>query len=54
MFGAVPEIDFVFLSWLGYCAHEFIIDAKNFKSATGIEAMDIAKRLQDYGEFLLL
>ncbi|XP_031561136.1 glycine dehydrogenase (decarboxylating), mitochondrial-like [Actinia tenebrosa] len=33
----------------GYCAHEFIIDAKDFKKTAGIEAMDIAKRLQDYG-----
>lgn len=33
----------------GYCAHEFIIDAKEFKSTSGVEAMDIAKRLQDYG-----
>ena len=33
----------------GYCAHEFIVDAKDFKKF-GIEAIDIAKRLQDYGE----
>lgn len=33
----------------GYCAHEFIIDAKDFKKTAGIEAIDIAKRLQDYG-----
>ena len=33
----------------GYCAHEFIVDAKDFKKY-GIEAIDIAKRLQDYGE----
>jgi glycine dehydrogenase len=33
----------------GYCAHEFIIDAKDFKKTAGVEAMDIAKRLQDYG-----
>ena len=32
----------------GYCAHEFIIDVSGFK-AVGIEAVDIAKRLQDYG-----
>ncbi|XP_048583438.1 glycine dehydrogenase (decarboxylating), mitochondrial-like, partial [Nematostella vectensis] len=32
----------------GYCAHEFILDAKDYKK-TGVEAMDIAKRLQDYG-----
>jgi glycine dehydrogenase len=33
----------------GYCAHEFIVDLRPFKAATGIEAEDIAKRLMDYG-----
>lgn len=33
----------------GRCAHEFIIDARQFKATAGIEAIDIAKRLQDYG-----
>jgi glycine dehydrogenase len=33
----------------GRCAHEFILDARGFKSSAGIEAIDIAKRLQDYG-----
>jgi glycine dehydrogenase len=33
----------------GRCAHEFILDARGFKDKTGIEAIDIAKRLQDYG-----
>ncbi|KAF9321247.1 hypothetical protein BG003_002757 [Podila horticola] len=32
----------------GMCAHEFIIDIRPFGSV-GIEAIDIAKRLQDYG-----
>lgn len=31
-----------------HCAHEFIIDLREFK-AGGIEAIDVAKRLQDYG-----
>ncbi|TEA16285.1 putative glycine dehydrogenase [Colletotrichum sidae] len=31
------------------CAHEFILDARPFASTAGIEAIDIAKRLQDYG-----
>lgn len=31
-----------------YCAHEFIIDLREYK-ASHIEAIDIAKRLQDYG-----
>merc|ERR1712142_555620 len=33
----------------GLCAHEFIIDCREFKKDSGIEATDIAKRLQDYG-----
>jgi len=33
----------------GSAAHEFIIDARGFKSTAGIEAEDIAKRLMDYG-----
>ncbi|ESN92671.1 hypothetical protein HELRODRAFT_95985 [Helobdella robusta] len=33
----------------GYCAHEFILDCRDFKNTTGIEVVDIAKRLQDYG-----
>jgi glycine dehydrogenase len=33
----------------GRCAHEFILDARHFKGTCGIEAIDIAKRLQDYG-----
>jgi len=33
----------------GFCAHEFIIDCRDFKKSTGVEVIDIAKRLQDYG-----
>ena len=33
----------------GRCAHEFILDARGFKESAGIEVIDIAKRLQDYG-----
>ena len=33
----------------GTVAHEFIIDCRVFKDSTGIEAVDIAKRLQDFG-----
>jgi glycine dehydrogenase len=32
----------------GRCAHEMILDCRSFKSA-GIEVVDIAKRLMDYG-----
>lgn len=34
---------------LGFCAHEFIIDAREFKQLANIEVIDIAKRLMDYG-----
>jgi len=33
---------------VGFNAHEFILDVRGFKSV-GVEATDIAKRLQDYG-----
>lgn len=33
----------------GTVAHEFILDCRPFKQSAGIEAADIAKRLQDYG-----
>lgn len=33
----------------GYVAHEFILDTRTFKKSANIEAVDVAKRLQDYG-----
>jgi len=33
----------------GFSAHEFILDTSGFKKTCGVEAVDIAKRLQDYG-----
>lgn len=33
----------------GFCAHEFIIDCRQFKKLANVDATDIAKRLQDYG-----
>jgi glycine dehydrogenase len=33
----------------GFCAHEFIVDTRHFKDSAGIEVVDIAKRLMDYG-----
>ena len=33
----------------GRCAHEFILDTRQFMNSAGIEAVDVAKRLQDYG-----
>jgi glycine dehydrogenase subunit 2 len=31
------------------CMHEFVLSARNLKRAHGITALDVAKRLQDYG-----
>jgi glycine dehydrogenase len=33
----------------GFVAHEFIIDLHDVKARTGVEAIDVAKRLMDYG-----
>ncbi len=33
----------------GLVAHEFILDLREFKETAGVEAMDVAKRLMDYG-----
>ena len=33
----------------GYVGHEFILDVRHLKKRAGIEAIDVAKRLQDYG-----
>jgi glycine dehydrogenase len=33
----------------GRVAHEFIIDLRSFRSGSGVEAEDVAKRLMDYG-----
>ena len=33
----------------GLVAHEFILDARQFKESTGVEVNDLAKRLMDYG-----
>jgi glycine dehydrogenase len=33
----------------GFCAHEFILDCRDFERTAGIKVEDIAKRLMDYG-----
>src|SRR5712692_2173239 len=33
----------------GFVAHEFILDLRQFKDSAGVEVMDVAKRLMDYG-----
>lgn len=43
------QYDIAFTNANKRCAHEFILDTRNFKKSSGIEVIDIAKRLQDYG-----
>ena len=44
-----PHYPILYTNAAGRCAHEFIIDVRPFKESAGIEAIDVAKRLQDYG-----
>ncbi|KAK0634064.1 glycine cleavage system P-protein-domain-containing protein [Immersiella caudata] len=44
-----PHYKILYTNDKGRCAHEFILDARPFHDSAGIEAIDIAKRLQDYG-----
>jgi len=44
-----PHFPILYTNENGRCAHEFILDVRKFKESCGIEAIDIAKRLQDYG-----
>ena len=44
-----PHYPILYTNGAGRCAHEFILDVRAFKDSAGIEAIDIAKRLQDYG-----
>ncbi|KAF1920892.1 glycine cleavage system P-protein-domain-containing protein [Ampelomyces quisqualis] len=44
-----PHFPILYTNDQGRCAHEFILDVRGFKETAGIEAIDIAKRLQDYG-----
>ncbi|KAK4228887.1 glycine cleavage system P-protein-domain-containing protein [Podospora fimiseda] len=44
-----PHYSILYTNRHGRCAHEFILDARPFHDSAGIEAIDIAKRLQDYG-----
>ena len=44
-----PHYPILYTNSAGRCAHEFILDVRKFKDTAGIEAIDVAKRLQDYG-----
>ncbi|GAB3709104.1 aminomethyl-transferring glycine dehydrogenase [Spirosoma flavus] len=43
------HFDTLYTGTNGRCAHEMIVDCRPFKSSTGVEVEDIAKRLMDYG-----
>ncbi|MCY4000746.1 MAG: aminomethyl-transferring glycine dehydrogenase [Bacteroidetes bacterium] len=43
------HFDILFRGRNGYVAHEFIIDLRPLKKSADIDAVDIAKRLMDYG-----
>lgn len=44
-----PHYGILYTNEHGRCAHEFILDTRPFAATSGVEAIDIAKRLQDYG-----
>ncbi|KAM0281473.1 hypothetical protein ACHAQH_003503 [Verticillium albo-atrum] len=44
-----PHFKILYTNEGGRCAHEFILDARPFGKSAGVEVIDIAKRLQDYG-----
>ena len=41
--------DILYVGKNGRCAHEMIVDMRKFKTSAGVEVIDIAKRLMDYG-----
>ena len=43
------HFDILYTNDHGACAHEFIVDLRPFKRSAEVEAVDIAKRLMDYG-----
>ncbi|KAI9848596.1 MAG: glycine decarboxylase subunit P [Sclerophora amabilis] len=45
----LPHYPILYTNAASRCAHEFILDVRKFKDTAGIEAIDVAKRLQDYG-----
>ncbi len=44
-----PHYKILYTNEAGRCAHEFILDVRPLSASAGVEAIDIAKRLQDYG-----
>ena len=44
-----PHYKTMYTNQFGWVAHEFILDCRDFKRTANIEAVDVAKRLMDYG-----
>ena len=44
-----PHYPILFRGSNGRCAHEFILDCRQFDQSAGVKVEDIAKRLMDYG-----
>jgi glycine dehydrogenase len=44
-----PYYPILYTGSKGRVAHEMILDCNGFRTAVGIDAIDIAKRLMDYG-----
>jgi glycine dehydrogenase len=44
-----PHYKILYTNESGRCAHEFILDTRPFEQSAGVMAIDVAKRLQDYG-----
>ncbi len=43
------DFEVLYRGFEGTNAHEFILETRNFKATSGVEVVDIAKRLMDYG-----
>ena len=43
------QFEILYTNHHGACAHEFIVDLRPFKKLAEVEAVDLAKRLMDYG-----
>lgn len=43
------QFEILYTNHHGACAHEFIVDLRPFKKTAEVEAVDVAKRLMDYG-----
>jgi len=52
-YGMMYIVKYFIVTGVGFNAHEFILDVSPFKSTAGVDEMDVAKRLQDYGEVFI-